>query len=109
VLSYVLLFLFAYGSTAEAVHSHGNIPRGLPAAMADLVRDGGGTSSTKSPARSGDCLVCQFQENLSSAELFTPQLVLGPATSASVLHVSLVSFRSLIRSTGQGRAPPVTS
>jgi hypothetical protein len=107
-LTCVLLFLFAYGATAEAVHTHG-VVAGIPRATADVVRDSGGTSSTKGPARPGDCLICQFQQNLASAETFTPMLEPAPARAASTVQVSPVSFLSLVRSTGQGRAPPVTS
>jgi len=107
-LAYVLLFLFAYGATTQAVHSHGIISGGVPAATADALRDSSGTSSTKGPARSSDCLVCQFQQSLSSAETFTPLLEAVPAASALVIQAPSVSFLSLTRSTGQGRAPPFT-
>ena len=108
LLSYVLVVLVAYGSTAEAVHSHGALSRGVLPAAADTVLDAGGTSSTNTPVRFSDCLVCQFQQNLSSAELFTPPLESATEASASIIQVPSVSFRSLVRSTGQGRAPPVT-
>ncbi|MDQ2855018.1 MAG: hypothetical protein M3R68_01720 [Acidobacteriota bacterium] len=109
VLSYVLLFLFAYGTTTEVVHSHRTIPRGIPAAESGFLQDSGGTSSTRQTAQSGDCLVCQFQQNLSSAELFIPSLVFAAATTSSPLRTQLTSFLSQARSPGQGRAPPAIS
>jgi len=109
VLSYVLLVIFAYGTTTEAIHSHGTIPRGTPAATSGFLQDGGGTSSTKLPAKSSECLVCQFQQNLASGELFTPLLVFAAATASSPIRSQAVSFLSRTRSTGQGRGPPVTS
>jgi hypothetical protein len=109
LLSYVLLFLFAYGTTIEVVHSHRAIPRGAPAAESGFLQDSGGPSSTRQTAQSGECLVCQFQQNLSSAELFTPLLVFAAATTSSPVSTQVVSFLSQARSPGQGRAPPVIS
>ena len=109
LLSYALLFLFIYSSTAQAVHNHGKVVRGVPAAAGFVLNDGSTTSSTKGPATAGECLVCQFQQNLSSAEIFTPLIVLAPAVSPEIVSSPAASFRSIARSTGQGRAPPVTS
>lgn len=109
LLSYALLFLFAYNTTAEAVHNHRNTARTITAATSGFLTDGGGLTQRRAPAQTGECLVCQFQQNLSSVELFTPLLVLVPANTLPVSGVAAVSFLSLTTSTGQGRAPPVIS
>jgi hypothetical protein len=109
LLSYALLFLFVYSSTAEAVHHHGVVSRNLAAATS-AVSDTGAVSNSSTPSapqRSGsasECLVCQFQQNLSSAEIFTPLLVLAPATSDQKFPI-----RSATTSTPQGRGPPSIS
>src|SRR6266550_3008720 len=104
VLSYVLLFLFAYGTTRDAIHSHRNLPQSTPSATSGFLTGAGSPSQTRGSTQSGECLVCQFQQNLSSAELFTPLLVLAPAPSPSFSSVPAVSFCSPSRSTGHGRA-----
>jgi hypothetical protein len=108
LLSYALLFLFAYNATVEAVHNHRKFFGPAPAATGTVLSDDGSTETRRSTT-SIECLVCQFQQNLSSVELFTPQLVLAPSTSLPVSGVASVSIQSLSRSTGQGRAPPVNS
>src|SRR5437660_955178 len=80
LVSYALLFLFAFGSLTQAGHHHGSVQRDIPAATT------GSASSSSTPlprgeTQSSECLVCQFQQSLSSAAIFTPLLVLAPATT----------------------------
>jgi len=112
LLSYALLFLFVYSSTAEAVHHHGVVSRNLPAATTSTNGVVSNSSTPSAPQKSGpagECLVCQFQQNLSSAEIFTPLLVLAPATSDQTFPVAGIRFRSTTTSTPQGRGPPSIS
>jgi hypothetical protein len=114
LLSYALLFLFIYSSTAEAVHHHGVVSRSLLAA-ANTVNDTGAVNNSSTPsapqrsAPASECLVCQFQQNLSSAEIFTPLLLLAPVTSNQTFPIAAPSFRSATTSTPQGRGPPSIS
>jgi len=115
LLSYALLFLFVYSSTTEAVHHHGVVSRNLPAAATGAASDPGALSNSSTPSApqrsssAGECLVCQFQQNLSSAETFTPLLVLAPAASDQTFPIAAAVFRSATTSTPQGRGPPSIS
>jgi|SRR5438105_7067061 len=108
-LSYVLLFLFVYASTAEAVHTHGN---NLPAASAitnvNVADSSEGSTSTKHTSNSGECVVCQFQQSLSSAVLYTPLLLLAPQEFHNVASFATAQHTSAAINTQQGRAPPFT-
>ena len=112
VLTYLLLVLVGYGSTFGLTHRHGNLspkisqPNAYSITNSLAARDGS-TSTTNHP-KWGDCLVCQFQQSLSNAELFTPLVIHASTTSPSKIRVVAVSFLSNIRSARQGRAPPVT-
>jgi len=114
LLSYALLFLFVFSSTAEAVHHHG-VARNVLAAATTTEADSGALSTSSNPSTpqrsspTSECLVCQFQQNLSSAEIFTPLLVLAPVTSDQRFHITAAIFRSATTSTPQGRGPPPIS
>jgi hypothetical protein len=109
LLSFALLILVAYGTTVEAIHTHRNLLRSNEAASSACLHEGDGSTQSRAQSQAGECLACQFQQNLSSAELFTPHLVLAPAVSLPASISSPVSFNSHSQSTGQGRAPPITS
>src|SRR6266850_137472 len=112
VLTYLLLVLVGYGSTFGLTHRHGifspkiSQPDAYSLTNSLTARDV--TTSTPNHPRSGDCLVCQFQQSLSNAEIFTPAVIHASTTSPSIIRVVAVAFLSNLRSTGQGRAPPVT-
>jgi hypothetical protein len=113
VLTYLLLVLVGYGSTLGLTHRHGNLsPRiSQPNAYTTITNSLAArdvTTSTTNHPKSGDCLVCQFQQSLSNAEIFTAVVRHASTASPSIIRVVAVSFLSNIRSTGQGRAPPVT-
>jgi hypothetical protein len=108
VLSYALLLLFVYTSTAAAVHSHTNQQRRASSANSSFLTDQNAPTQTRRSAPSNECLACQFQQNLSNADLFTPHLILSAAVFLPVSDTTAVSFSSLSRTTGHGRAPPVT-
>jgi len=114
-LSYALLFLFIYSSTAEAVHHHGVVSRDLPAAATSTIDDAGAVSNSSTPTTpqrsgaAGECLVCQFQQNLSSAESFTPLLVLAPPASEQTFSITVAVLFSVTTSTAPGRGPPSIS
>ena len=112
VLIYVLLVLFGYGSTFGLAHRHGNPspkisqPNTYSITNSLAARDGS-TSTTNHP-KSSDCLVCQFQQSLSNAEIFTAVVIHASTTSPAIVRIVAVSFLSNTRTTRQGRAPPVT-
>ena len=114
VLSYLLLFLICYGSTAEVFHHHGLASQNLNASQssndvnANLVTDSErDKSSTKTPSER-DCLVCQFQRGLSSTAIAAPVLVVAATDSQIGLSVLQFSHDSVSASASRGRAPPVT-
>jgi hypothetical protein len=113
-LSFALLLLFAYGSTAEAIHTHGNYSGNLATTSTTAASDTGAASNSNTPAprRSGavnECLVCQFQQNLSSAEIFTPALTQAPPTATQQFRIATALFSSVTINTPHGRGPPAIS
>jgi hypothetical protein len=113
-LTYLLLVLVGYGSTVVLAHRHRGLspktsrPTAVSTTTSSLAAKDATTSSTDGPIKSCDCLVCQFQHSLSSAAISRPRPVLAQTASASIIRVLGVSFLSHTRSTGQGRAPPVS-
>jgi len=111
-LAYLLLILIGFSSTVGVTHHHGRTNLSPPTTSSTihspLAEVSIPSSTTRDPVKSGDCLVCQFQQTLSNAEIFTPEVLPAPTGSAPVFRVLAVAFHSKTRSTGQGRAPPVT-
>ena len=108
LLSYALLFLVAYSTTVEAVHTHKNLLAGSTEVSSACLSDSNAPTQPRTQSPAGECLACQFQHNLSSAELFTPLLILAPVASRPVTSTAVVEVSSLSPRTGHGRAPPVT-
>jgi len=108
LLSYALLLLFVYASTAEVVHSHRNLQRSIPTAGSSFLTDESSPGQKAGTTSSNDCLACQFQQNLSTAEVVTPHLILSAPVIVRSADNASVSFLSPSRTTGHGRAPPVT-
>ncbi|HXD32953.1 MAG TPA: hypothetical protein VN643_17645 [Pyrinomonadaceae bacterium] len=109
LLSLALLVLVAYSTTFEAVHTHKNLLRSTPAATTASINDSNAPSQTRAQNPAGECLACQFQQNLSNAELLAPPTINGPAVFHAVAVSAPLSINSLSQRTGYGRAPPVTS
>jgi len=112
VVIYVLLGLISYGATFGLTHRHGNALRSVSqpatATTTNSLAEGDLTNSTTNHPNPGDCLVCQFQQSLSNAELFTPVVISTSVTSASITPPVGVPVLARSRSTSQGRAPPAT-
>ncbi len=112
VVTYVLLGLISYGATLGLTHRHGNVLRSISqpayATTTNSLAAGDLTPSTTNHPNPGDCLVCQFQQSLSNAEIFTPVVISTSVTSAPITPPVGVPVLANSRSTSQGRAPPVT-
>jgi hypothetical protein len=106
LVSFVLLFLITYGSTA--VHHHGNLPPQNQTVTVNLATNDG-SSSTGDSQRASDCVVCHFQRNLSSTAFFSSSLVMALVTEQAVSSSPIVFYLSTLRIAGRGRAPPFTS
>src|SRR5437588_12264394 len=105
-LTYALLLLFAYGSTAEALHNHGNILAGASETDAISVSESReGTTSSNDRPQAGDCVLCQFQQSLSSAAMFSPSLLLVSQEFHTTATVAVAPLIAVATSTQQGRAP----
>jgi hypothetical protein len=109
MLSFVLLFLVAYGTTVETAHKHGSSV--FDAARSDInatvISEPNDSNSplANSPA-AGDCLICQLQQNL-----FTSLTNALPQTHVLQFdltrHAAAVFFfYSRPNTPGHGRAPP---
>ena len=112
-LAYVLLILIGFSSTVGLAHRHG-LSTNLSQTRFSLTETNASPtinvppSTTQDPVQSGDCLVCHFQQSLSSAEIFTPVVLAALTGSASVIQTLSASFLSRTQSIAQGRAPPTT-
>ena len=113
-LAYVLLILVGFSSTVGLAHRHGSLSRNPSQTTVSLteantsVKINVPASTTQDPVRSGDCLVCHFQQSLSSAEIFTPVVLAGLTESTSVISQVSVSVLSRTQTLVKGRAPPIT-
>jgi len=110
LLTYVLLFLIAYGATAETIHRHGNWPLKSPdTTVHSVTNDDGQSSSGGLIFLTDDCLVCQFQRGLSSTAIFTPALVLAAPVFQVIISTAKAPYFSATQATQRGRAPPSIS
>ena len=113
-LAYVLLILVGFSSTVGLAHRHGSLARNASQTTSSFTETNTSvkinlpSSTTQDPVRSGDCLVCHFQQSLSSAEIFTPVVLAALTGSTSVIPQLSVSFLSRTQSFVKGRAPPIT-
>src|SRR5690349_22097768 len=77
-LAYVLLILVAFSSTVGLAHRHGSLSRNPSQTTFSFTETNSPvqinvpSSTTQDPVRPDDCLICHFQQSLSSAEIFTP-------------------------------------
>lgn len=114
-LAYALLILIGFTSTVGLTHRHGSRqPKLSPNTVSftrtsSLPQVNAPASTTRDSSRSSDCLICQFQQNLSSAEVFTPEAVHAATGSAAVFRQTSLIVLSKTRRVGHGRAPPTTS
>ena len=112
-LAYVLLILVGVSSTVGLAHRHGSLSRNPSQTTFSFTETNTSVkinvpSSTQDPVRSGDCLICHFQQSLSSAEISTPVVLAALTGSTSVIPQLSVSFLSRAQSLVKGRAPPIT-
>ncbi|PWT90616.1 MAG: hypothetical protein C5B55_09465 [Blastocatellia bacterium] len=111
VLSYLLLFLISYSSSAEIFHHHGLGSEKITATSrwASVFSDTSeNNSSTKAPLER-NCLVCQFQRGLSSAAISAPVFVLASTDIQYYSASDPITHDSLFATSSRGRAPPITN
>jgi hypothetical protein len=108
-LASVLLLLVVYGSTVEAVHSHGGL---VPARLADartVTQTNESDQTTHQTASHGDCLICQLQQNLANGLFQVQTLALRPLTATAATPTSVAIYYFQTATPRRGRAPPLTS
>jgi hypothetical protein len=110
VLAFALLAFVVYAATAEAIHRHGGLYRFTSTSSAQSVISQGGATSTANDARAfGECLICQFRQQLSFTLLNGPLLVLAPQAQSAWAQATGLPFYSRTDTPRRGRAPPPTS
>jgi hypothetical protein len=110
VLAFVLLALVTYAATAEAVHRHGGLALARSGNSVTSYASSGDDNSSANDSRStGECLICQLRQHLSTS-LFSalPQVVAPQEQMARTVTVALPS-RSRPDTPERGRAPPLAS
>jgi hypothetical protein len=110
LLAFVLLVLITVASTAGVVHKHGNLLLAASGTSAKATYSAGDTNSSANHSRSsGECVICQFRQHLSTSLLSVlPQIVAPQDQTTRSLAVALPSLS--VSDTPQcGRAPPLAS
>jgi len=106
VLSYLLLFLIAYGATAGAAHSHGRVAADRPGATA--VSDAGGSQSSNSGhSQHRECSMCQLQQQLFGGLVHAPMFARIPLTEVAFVSTPTLFHPSTSTTPRSGRAPPL--
>ncbi|MDQ3820122.1 MAG: hypothetical protein M3362_20925 [Acidobacteriota bacterium] len=110
LLALMLLALFTYTTTAEAVHLHGRLSLNQTASAETVVTGPDEDGTLLGDASSiADCLICQLHQNLSTT-LFSPlPQVIAPQEQAAPSPAVAISYPSQTDTPQQGRAPPATS
>ena len=113
VLTYVLLLLIGYASSAGTAHRHGGLTTLSPSSVDSRTSSssaafdlGGSTGSTEKPS---DCQICQFRQSLSNGTIFTAIILQRPTASSAVFSIATLANSSITLTTAHGRAPPVIS
>ena len=110
VLAFVLLLLVSYGATVEAAHTHGNASAINRAQQTTALGDASRSSSTaRNPSAGGDCLICQFHQQLSNGLLAELPHALEPLVQTAHTSAAIIFAPSQTNAPSRGRAPPSTS
>jgi len=107
-LACALLLLVSYGSTFEFVHRHGNNSNNL-AGQCTAINDSSDLTSPEGNSVPGQCLVCQFQQHLSTNVTAAPLLLSAPVEHKSYGEHSPSFYAFALRTPRCGRAPPLAS
>src|SRR4030095_15996099 len=95
VLSFVLLGFIFYGTTVEAVHTHGKLAQ--TSNVADARNVSVPTSETEASTKllgCGDCLICQLHQHSSTGTVSVPPTLQAPAASSFFFGLNTVSVHS---------------
>jgi len=105
-LGYLLLLLIAYGTTVEAVHSHGRVSLDRPGVAA--ISDAGGShSSDTGHSLHTECPMCQFQQQLFNGLVHAPLFALTPSAQIAFVSAPIVIYSSTSTTAPLARAPPL--
>jgi len=108
-LASVLLLLVVYGSTVEAVHSHGGLVPARTAEARTVTQTNDPGQTTRQTSSHGDCLICQLHQNLANGLFQAQTLALRPLTATTATPTSVALYYSHTAVPRRGRAPPLTS
>src|SRR6266567_5237428 len=107
-LGYLLLLLIAYGTTVEAVHSHGSVSLDRPG-VAAISDAGGSDASDTGHSHHTECPMCQFQQQLFNGLVHAPLFALTPSAQIASDCAPAVVYPSISTTIRRGRAPPLAS
>ena len=111
-LTYVLLFLVSYGYVVGIAHRHDGLSilaSTVSSPSSSQVAVGAPDSSAKGPVNSHECEICQFRQSLSNGAIYAPSAVRAQTNSVAAFLIVASPVYFTVRTTSQGRAPPVTS
>ncbi len=105
-LACALLVFIVYGATWQTVHTHGTLtPR--PSEASSVGNPDSSNSSARHTSHSGECLICQFQRQLSRNLVPNlPQVTQPAEAKLSPAGASARFYFSTGNAPTRGRAPP---
>jgi hypothetical protein len=105
-LGFCLLLLIAYGSTADAIHHHGNVVPGASVKAELSLGSSDSDSTTNRSLKENDCTICQLQRNLHASLLYSPVRTIAPVTQIPNESTAVASYLFAFHAPRRGRAPP---
>jgi hypothetical protein len=105
-LTFCLLFLVAYGSTADAIHHHGNLIAGTSVKAESSIRNADSDLTSNKILTENDCTICQLQRNIQAGLLYSQVSVIAPVTQSRSESAKVLSYLFAFHAQQRGRAPP---
>jgi len=109
MMALALLICICFSSAVEVLHHHGGSNAPVSASSSEVLKSTSSTGTYRLGIAPNDCLVCQFQRNLSSTTFFGPVVLAAITTSQPTPSTVVLVYRSAIATTRSGRAPPFIS
>jgi Protein of unknown function (DUF2946) len=107
VLAFLLFALILHGATAEVVHKHGGLARGIVNTTTPSASDPGETdSSSQQTLQRNECAVCQLHQNLSNTLFSALPWTAPPPAQFTLFQARSIPYLSAVNTPRRGRAPP---
>jgi hypothetical protein len=109
VLSLLLLGFIVYGTTVEAVHTHGMLTANSVAGASNFSGPATDLKETTRLLGCGECLTCQLHQNFSATLISVPQSIGHTSFGSRSVNSTTLPVHSHTTTPRSGRAPPQVS